>query len=126
MMKRVLVGNSSRPGRALIQAKFCRSFFCQLRGLTFRRSLPEDEGLLLVQRGDSKIDSSIHMLFVWIPLGVVWINSRNEVVDTRLALPWRPVYVPRQPAKYVLEIHPSRLVEFCKGDRVSIDEARLV
>lgn len=124
-MKRVTVHNLSRPSKSPILSRYCASFFCQLRGLTFRRSLPEDEGLLLVQRYDSKINASIHMLFVWMPLGIVWINSRYEVVDTRLALPWRPVYVPKKPAKYVLEIHPRRLEEFCKGDRIRIDEARL-
>ncbi len=84
----------------------------------FRSSLAADEGLLLVEGHDSRIDTSIHMLFVFMDLGVVWINSENVVVDTVLARSWRPAYLPRQAARYILEIHPARLNEFKIGDIV--------
>jgi uncharacterized membrane protein (UPF0127 family) len=124
-MKKVAVTNFSRPLNRPIFAKYCASFFCQLRGLTFRRSLAADEGLLLAQKHANRIDSAIHMLFVFMPLGIVWINASGTVVDLRLALPWRPIYVPAEPAQYVLEIHPARLIDFCKGDYVRFEEARL-
>jgi uncharacterized membrane protein (UPF0127 family) len=58
------------------------------------------------------------MLFVYMDLAVVWINSAHTVVDTVLARSWRPAYAPHQPARYILEIHPSRLNEFKIGDHV--------
>ena len=76
------------------------------------------EGLLLVEARDSRIDTSIHMLFVYMDLAVIWINSGYTVVDTVLARSWRPAYAPRQAARYILEIHPSRLNEFKIGDQV--------
>jgi uncharacterized membrane protein (UPF0127 family) len=84
----------------------------------FRSSLDADQGLLLVERRDSRLDTSIHMLFVFMDLAVIWINSEKVVVDTVLARSWRPAYAPRQPARYILEIHPQRLNEFKIGDRV--------
>jgi uncharacterized membrane protein (UPF0127 family) len=114
------ISNTTQPQAAPLQARWCASFLCQLRGLTFRRSLGIDEGLLLVQKRDTTIDAAIHMLFVFMPLGVVWINSACEVVDVKLAKPWRPMYAPQRPAKYVLEIHPQRLADFRKGDCVKI------
>jgi uncharacterized membrane protein (UPF0127 family) len=122
-MRQVLVHNLSRssPDQP-VKALFCSSFLCRLRGLTFRRNLAEGEGLLLVQGNDSRVDSAIHMLFVWMDLAVVWINSAGEVVDVRLARHWSLVYVPQCPARYVLETAPARLDEFRVGDRIQFED----
>ena len=77
----------------------------------------QSKGLLLVEARDSRLDTAIHMLFVFMDLAVIWINSEKVVVDTVLARAWRPAYAPRQPARYILEIHPSRLGEFKIGDQ---------
>ncbi len=122
-MKTIRVENKSLPLSSTLQAAWCSSFFCRLRGLMFRSHLDASQGLLLVEAHDSRIDTSIHMLFVFMDLGVVWINSKNEVVDTVLAKAWRPVYLPRQAAKYTLEIHPDRLHEFKAGDQVEFQNA---
>jgi uncharacterized membrane protein (UPF0127 family) len=118
----VHIRNLNRPGQSPILARWCSSFLCRLRGLTFRRSLAEDEGLLLVQKRENRSDSAIHMLFVWIDLAVIWINSNHEIVDVQLARRWRPFYMPKAPAQYVLEISPARLSEFQAGDRLSFEE----
>jgi len=91
----------------------------------FVRHLDKDSGLLLVQGRDSRLEASIHMLFMWIDLAVIWINKDLEVVDTCLARRWRPAYFPRLPACYVLETGPEHLKDFKPGDKVSINEAWL-
>jgi len=121
-MQEVLIYNQDHPEIDAIRAKYCQSFLCQLRGLTFRRNLPVGEGLLLVQKRDSRVDSSIHMLFVWMDLAVIWINQARQVVDARLARRWRPVYVPGEPACFVLEIAAERIGDFRIGDRVVFRE----
>jgi uncharacterized membrane protein (UPF0127 family) len=80
--------------------------------MMFRRSLAPSDGLLLVGAGDSRIDASIHMLFVRFDLAVFWISSKMQIVDKILARSWRPVYIPHSPARYVLEIHSERIAEF--------------
>ena len=97
---------------------YCDSFLCRLRGLMFRSRLAPDEGLLLVQSRDSRLDSSIHMFFVPFDLAVFWINSKMEVVDKVIAKSWRPAYFPKTKAKYILEIHPDRFNDYNTGDRV--------
>lgn len=89
----------------------------------FRSKLDHGEGLLLVEGRDSRIDSSIHMLFVYMDLGVIWINSKKTVVDTLLAKAWHLAYAPRQAARYTLEIHPDRLNEFKIGDQIEFQDA---
>ena len=92
-------------------------------GLTFRSDLPRDEGLLLVGKRDSRLDSSIHMFFVPFDLSVVWINSAMQVVDKVLARSWRPAYFSKKPARYVLELHPERWGDFEIGDTVEFKDA---
>jgi uncharacterized membrane protein (UPF0127 family) len=121
-MKKILVHNLSKPEALPIQAGWAVSFWERLRGLTFRRDLAEGEGLLLVESKDSRMDASIHMLMVFMDLGVVWVNSDCQVVDTVLAKSWRPAYFPKAPARYVLEISPRRLKDFAAGDRVRFDQ----
>lgn len=118
MPKHIIVGNISRKTGNPPRVQYCDTFLTQLRGLTFRSRLSPDEGLLLAGRRDSRLDSSIHMLFVPFDLAVLWINSNMRVVDKVLAKSWRPAYFSRKPARYVLEIHPSRWEEYEIGDTV--------
>jgi uncharacterized membrane protein (UPF0127 family) len=113
--------NLSNPAIQPIRAQWCESFLSKLRGYTFRSRLSLEEGKLLVERRDSRVDTSIHMMFVWTDLAVIWINSENEVIDTVLAKAWRPFYASARPARYILEIHPDRLGEFKIGERVEFD-----
>ena len=102
----------------LKDVKWCSSFVCKLRGLMFRRSLAAEEGLLLVEVGESRALTSIHMLFMNFPIGVIWLNGSFEVVDTVLARPWRLSYVPARPAQYTLETSPNILNKVQVGDHL--------
>lgn len=110
-----VVGN----GRFLLKsAKWCNSFGSKLRGFTFRRHLAESDGLVLVEKKDSRVSTAIHMLFVFFDLGVIWVNGAGEVVDKTTAKPWRLSYAPQSPARYVIELHPSRLTAVEIGDQI--------
>jgi len=115
----------SRPLVQPVLARYCATFFCRLRGLTFHRPLRTNEGLLLVQKRDARIDSAIHMLGVSFDLAVIWINKRFEVVDVRLARRWRLAYFPQAPARYILELHANRLADFNPGDQVKFEYVQL-
>jgi uncharacterized membrane protein (UPF0127 family) len=123
MPKTIAINNRNRTVEGVLLIKYCDTFFMQLRGFTFRSRLEPDEGLLLVGRRDSRLDSSIHMLFVPFDLSVIWINSDMQVVDKVLARSWRPAYFSKKPARYVLEIHPDRWGDFEIGDGVEFKDA---
>lgn len=123
MPKFISIANKSRKIDEGLRIKFCDTFLTQLRGLTLRGSISRDEGLLLVGKRDSRLDSSIHMLFVSFDLTVVWISSDMQVVDKILAKSWRPAYFSKEAAKYVLEIHPDRWENFQIGDVVQFINA---
>ena len=110
--------NETRGELLLERVRHCKSFLCQLRGLTFRRSLGPGEGLLLAGQRENRIDTAIHMFFVFFPIGVLWLDSDGVVVDRRLARPFRPIYVPQAPARDVLEGPPAMLERVEVGDRL--------
>jgi len=122
-MQTISLKNNNQPLPSPLHVIYCDSFLCRLRGLMFRSSLPPDQGLLLVEARDSRLDTAIHMLFVFMDLAVIWINSEQVVVDTVLARAWRPAYASHRPARYILEIHPRRLDEFKIGDRIEFQNA---
>lgn len=120
----ILVNNLDRPITSPVVVRYCDSFLCRLRGLTFRKHLSPNDGLLLVQGAkDSYLDSSIHMFFVWFTISVFWINSNMIVVDKTFAKPWRPAYFSKKPARYVLELHPDRWKDYRIGERVEFQDA---
>ena len=104
-----------------LRARLCDTFLCRLRGLTFRRSWPGDEGLLFVESAESRVATSIHMFFVFFSIGVVWLAADGSVVDAKLAKPFRPYYAPAAPAKYYLEATPALLSWVQVGERLTID-----
>ncbi len=106
----------------LARLKWCQSYWCRFRGLMFRGSLPEDEGLLFVYPRESRAETSIHMLFVWFSIAVIWLDSQGVVVDKSLAKPWRPMYAPARPARYFIEGVPTLLDRVMIGDRLTWDE----
>jgi len=121
MSHEINISNLSRPLAQTIQARYCDSFFCRLRGLTFRRDLPARTGLLLVESRDNRLDASIHMLFMWMDLAVVWIDSSLRVVDVKLARRWRLAYLPQAPARYVLELPIDCQADFEVGDLLKFE-----
>jgi uncharacterized membrane protein (UPF0127 family) len=112
----MMVRNETQGRRLLGHVRRCASFLCRLRGLTFRRFLGHGEGLLLVGKRPSRTDTAIHMLFVFFPIAAIWLDPDGRVVDARLARPFRPLYVPRAPARDVLEGPPALLEQVQIGD----------
>ena len=119
----IYIQNLTHALPAPARVGFCDSFLCRLRGLMFRDRLGLDEGLLLVEGRDSRLDSSIHMFFVPFDLAVFWIDSSLSVVDKVIAKSWKPAYLPKQPARYILEIHPERWANYEIGDKVEFKNA---
>jgi uncharacterized protein len=105
-------------GEIIARPRVLRHWWERLRGFMFRCRLKPGEALLFVNPRESIADAAIHMLFVGMPLGVVWLDGERRVVDTVVAKPWRPHYAPSQPAKYFLEGSPGLLEQVSIGDSV--------
>jgi uncharacterized membrane protein (UPF0127 family) len=116
----VIVQNLNRAETSPIKARLCDSFWAKWRGLMFQKSVGEYEGILIDENSDGVVNTAIHMFFMRFPIAAIWINSNLEVVDAQIARPWAAYHAPVQPARYVLETHPNRLLDFKPGDRVKL------
>ena len=119
----ITIANLNRPLAKPALVGYCDTFLSKLRGLMFRPRLDPDDGLLLVETRDSRLDTSIHMFFVPFDLAVFWINSDMVVVDKVIAKSWKPAYAPKAAARYTLEIHPDRWGDYEIGDKVEFKNA---
>jgi len=119
-MTTLLIKNSSKPNLS-IQTKIADTFFSKLLGLMFKQKLEENSGLLLSDRYESRINSSIHMLFMNFDLCVVWLDKNLLVVDVKNAKKWRPAYFPCAAAQHVLETGITHINDFSIGDQLSFE-----
>ena len=121
MSKVVQVVVKQNPDTQILKARWCVSFWCRLRGLMFRKELPDGIGLVLVEGREGVANTTIHMFAVPFAIGVLWVNSAGIVVDKVVARPWR-VYAPAQPARYIVEGLPTIVNEVDQGDGIEFKE----
>ncbi|NDJ86078.1 MAG: hypothetical protein GYB66_09345 [Chloroflexi bacterium] len=113
------IRNKARENLIVLEkGKWCASPWCHFKGLMLRTSLPADEGLIFVRRSMSVTNTTIHMLFCFFAIGVVWLDADLCVVDCKLAKPWRPLYAPKAPAQYYLEANPPILDVVAEGEQL--------
>ena len=90
------------------------------RGLMFSSGLVKGESVLLTMFEESRVSSAIHMLFVFFPIDVVWLNSNLEIVDVKKNIKPFSLYVsPKKAAKYVLEMRSGESEGLSIGDFLS-------
>lgn len=124
-MRLVLIKNDTHPLSQPIRTGWADTFFARFRGLMLNKGITLEEGLLLVQPSETRVDAAIHMLFMNYDIAVIWMDQNRIVVDSCLAKRWSPFYMPSQSAKYIMEIRPERLAEFQSGDQVVFEEISL-
>ena len=84
------------------------------KGLMFRDYLGSDQGMLFIFEEEDFY--SFWMKNTLIPLDIIWLNSHRQVVHIERNVPPCPgdpcpSYVPRYPAKYVLELKAGQADE---------------
>ncbi len=122
-MKTIFIINNNQP-EIKISVTWCQSFFLKLKGLMFVPSIPDGTGIILVDSVESRINTSIHMLFMNFDITTVWINSKKQVVDVVYAKKWHLAYLPKKPAQYVLELNSSHINDFHIGDQLSFSNEK--
>jgi len=119
------VYNNSKDSLLLKEVEYGDGFFKRLRGLMFSRP----KNLVLKTESQSKKLATIHMMFMFYPLDVVWADDDKKVVDVkRNVKPFHPLkpstwsmYSPRAPARYIIESPAGRDIEVDVGDRLEFE-----
>lgn len=113
-----MIKNVTRNQVVASRVKWCTTFLTKGLGLMFHPPLREDEAYVFVERQESRGLTTIHMLFVFFPIAVIWLDGHKRVVDKALARPFYPYYAPRQPAQYYVECNPVVLDRVQIGDQL--------
>ncbi len=100
-------------GKRKLKAIICKDPIRKFIGLMFSRR----KNVLF--SFDKECVVSLHMFFVFYSIGVLFINSRNVVVEKVLLRPFT-VYTPKSKAKYVLEIGEKKSLNLFR--RVNIGQ----
>ena len=94
------------------------SFFARMRGLMFRRSVPEEYALVF--RFERPSVRSLHMLFVPFPVDAVWLVE-GEVQQVEQLRPWTGFAWAR--GDVILELPAGAADAVEPGDRVRLDRS---
>ncbi len=100
-------------GEKQVNVEVARTPAQRAKGLMFRTSLPENEGMLFIF--DSPAKHSFWMANTKIPLDIIWIDSEGKIVDISKNTPpctetgnmqaMCKTYKPKGSALYVLEVN---------------------
>ncbi len=96
-------------GKTEIKAEIADNMITRTKGLMFRKTLPDNEGMLFIF--DEENYQTFWMMNMSFPIDIIWINKEKKVVDiTKNAQPCKLIcstYRPKEKAMYVLEVNSN-------------------
>jgi uncharacterized membrane protein (UPF0127 family) len=101
--------------------EFARTTFRHVLGLMFRTSIPYDYSMIFKLKKPSKV--SIHMLFVFFPIDVIFLNEEKKIMGLSLLRPWVG-YKAMEDIKYIIEMKAGTIEIFhlCTGEEMEFDD----
>jgi uncharacterized protein len=102
-----------------IKLKIANKPWQRLKGLMFEDLKKFDYALLFEFPKESVFGCSIHMIFVFFPIDVLFLNKEKKVVDKITLLPFTPNYTPKKASKYIIEMPQGKAKKIKLGDKIS-------
>ena len=92
-------------------------------GLMFASKKKIDQGICLVMPTNrkSRLSCSVTMLFCFHPMNILFLNEKYKVVDKVVLKPFQLSYVPKKPAKYIIECHKHKFKYLRIGNVLKIE-----
>ena len=102
------------------KTKLCKNFLNKSIGLILHKKL-KDKGLIFIYKKEKKI--SLHMIFVFFPIDVLFLNKNKKVIDMKKNFKPFSFYIAKKKAKYILEL-PEGTIKKTKteiGDKIKFE-----
>lgn len=111
--------NKTQNQKIIEKTRLANSFSEKFKGLMFERKERFDYGLIFDFGREATWEVSIHMLFVFFPIDLVYLNEQKKIVDIKLGIkPWALNYTPQKPARYLAEL-PAGIAQAVRlGDQL--------
>jgi len=91
----------------------------KLKGLMFEDAKKFNYALVFCLPRESIANAAIHMLFVFFPIDVVYLDRNKKVVDiTKNLPPFSLGYAPKKPSKFFAEMPAGKSNGIKIGDRL--------
>jgi len=112
--------NMLKAGKKILMknVRFARNTLERTKGLMFEDKKKFNYALVFEFPRESQIGTSLHMLFVFFPIDVLFLNKEQKVVDKATLNPFIPNYTPKKAAKYVIEMPMGKAKGVKLGQRV--------
>lgn len=88
----------------LVRVKHARTLGQRFMGLMGVSPREHDYALVFHMHEEDRVRASIHMLFMKMPIDVLFLDAQKKVVDAVLLQPWTLNYTPSRASKYVVEL----------------------
>jgi len=86
------------------KVKFTLNSWERTKGLMFEEKKDFNYALVFEFPRESRIGTSLHMIFVFFPIDVLFLDKEKRIVDKATLRPFIPNYTPKKAAKYVIEM----------------------
>ncbi|MCX6799460.1 MAG: DUF192 domain-containing protein [Candidatus Diapherotrites archaeon] len=114
-----MLSNKTTGKKIMQKVLHADTHWLRLKGLMFEDQRRFDYALVFTLPRQSIANATIHMLFVFFPIDVVYLDNEKKVVDiVRKLQPFSPYYAPRRPAKFFVELPVGKSLGVKLGDRL--------
>jgi len=109
-----LLSNTNTKKIIIRKIKLADTPFQQGLGLMFSRKKNFNYALIFSRPNESIVGSSIHMMFVFYKIKVIFLDKDKKVVDIiKSAKPFW-FYAPKKPSKYIIELPLNTYIDNIK------------
>lgn len=114
-----------KPNGELIASdvEFAEGIISQSKGLMFRKGIAERYALVFVLPSPRSV--SVHMLFVFFPIDVLFLDAEKKILATARLKPWIGLTRAPEKTKYIVEM-PAGSIERHRlvcGESIKIDRS---
>ena len=113
-----MIINTTRKKVLAKRVKECKTTLSKAKGLMFTRKR-KDLGIILDFHEEKRL--TLHMIFVFYPIDVLFLDSSKKVVEMKKALKPFTFYKNKKKARYVIELSQGRLSETQVGDKIKTE-----
>ena len=89
--------------------EYAKTMISQMLGLMFRKSIEQDYAKIFVLKKPSRVN--IHMLFVFFPLDVIFLDAEKNISGCANLNPWTG-YKGMKSIKYIIEMQAGTIEKY--------------
>ncbi|MCC7576372.1 MAG: DUF192 domain-containing protein [Methanomethylovorans sp.] len=114
-----------KPNGELIASdvEFAEGIISQSRGLMFRKGITEKYALVFIMATPRSV--SVHMLFVFFPIDVIFLDPDKKILATTTLKPWIGLARSPKRTKYIIEMHEGSIEHYNlhPGENIRIERS---